>query len=214
VNADDRPLHATLATEILQRLSPTAPVRRQSVEHVAGPPRTAVGGWAGEYVAASGRTTRIAVAEGVATLERRGVVERVRPTGPNSLVAEGQDGAEGEAFLLLDRQGAAGHDSLVHTVDGVVSYRNPSCDPEGEEECFAIDYLGSLATTLVLRHGPGGATLSGSGYFDFPPLALTDHGPGVWSTPLGEVLDLSTSPHRYANIPLRRLDPDRAPVHG
>lgn len=212
VNADDHPLQAGLATEILQRLSPTASARQHghhAQQAANGLPRSVVDDWAGEYVDPGGRTTRVAVAEGVASLERGGTVERARPTGPRSLVTEGRDGAGGEVFLLLDHHGAAGHDYLVHVADGVVSYRNPACDPGGEEESFAIDYLGSLATTLVLRRGPGGATLSGTGYFDFPPLNLTERRPDAWSSSVGEVLDLSTSPPTYANIALRRVVPDQ-----
>lgn len=214
VNSDDHPLEAGLATEILHRLSPTASTRRQHEHHgqqaASGWPGSAVDDWVGEYVGPGGRTTRVAAARGMLTLKREGVAERARPTGPSSLVTEGRDGVAGQVFMLLDRHGAAGHDYLIHVDDGVVSYRNPACEPGGEEEFFAIDYLGSVATTLVLRRGPGGATLSGTGYFNFAPLTLSERGSGVWSSSVGEVLDLSTSPPTYANIALRRLDPDQA----
>jgi hypothetical protein len=107
--------------------------------------------------------------------------------------------------VLVDPHGADGHDYLVRVADGAVSYRNPPSDPEGEEELFGIDYLGSHVTTLVLRRGGGGASLEGSGYLTFPPLRLTPQGPDLWSSAVGEVLDLAARPPAYANVPLRRL---------
>jgi len=211
-NSDDHPLQAGLATQILQLMSPITPAHREQEHHgpqtVAEETQPAVDNWPGDYVDSGSRTTRVAVVEGTLTLERDGVVEPLRLTGLGGLVTEGREGAGGEVFLLLHHHSAPGHDYLVRVVDGVVSYRNPARDPAGDEESFAVDYLGSLATTLVLRRNDEGATLTGTGYLNLPPLTLTEQGPGLWSSSVGEVLDLSTSPPTYANIPLRRFNPD------
>lgn len=220
VNSDDHPLGAALATEVLQLLSPVAAARGAGRSDLPRPaPTTPTPAqrppqdWAGEYVRSDGLVTHLTVTGDEATLERGGVVERARAAGPGRLVTDGRPGERGEMFLLVDAYGAPGPDHLVHAVDGTVSYRNPAGGPGVEpeedaasEERFAVDYLGSLASTLVLRRGRTVATLQGSGYDTFPPLTLTPLGPELWSTPLGEVLDVAASPPSYANIALRRLD--------
>jgi hypothetical protein len=191
-SSDDHPLPTTLAVEILDRLSPSEPVRPHRSQEAPAPP-VAADGRTAEYVRPGGEVIHVPLGEDPALTEDTGSLE-----------------LDGEVFTLVGRDGAAGHDYLVRVADGVAHYRNAPVDaPGGAEEAFAIDYLGTHVTTLVLRRGSGWATLSASGYFTFPPLSLSLLGPDLWADAVGEVLDLAATPATYANIPLRRLDPDR-----
>lgn len=166
----------------------------------------------GEYVGRGGSPARIVLDGSRLTLHRWNTTRTLTPVSENEVVVE-DDGTQ--RFVLLGADGRPGRAYLISADDGFTYYRNDpphtgdAADADATVRSFAIDYMGAEASTLEVRTNGAAATLQSHGALELPPLALTAHTPGLYFCPMGEALDLTTSPPTYANIPLRETHTDQ-----